>query len=95
MTTKTIFVYGRMYIADAWRVGLGLVGPKWIQVVYLDAGDFATVARIPKAEARHIKPLPGYKNARQVALRMLRGRRVSQMTKRARGILLRAKGAIL
>jgi hypothetical protein len=86
------FVHGRVYIAGAFRVGLGLVGPKYISVVYLTDGDRAVVGRLDARDARTFRPLAGYSSPRRLALRLLRGRKVSDMTKGARAILLRAKG---
>jgi hypothetical protein len=90
--TNSNYIFGRIYIADGYRVGLGLLGPKWIQVVYLADGNFCKVARLPRSDARFFSPLAGYPSARKLALALLRDRRASQMTATARSILLRAKG---
>lgn len=94
MNTNSGWIFGRTYIAGGYRVGLGLVGPKWIQVVYLADGNQAVVTKVPadRATIQSFRPLPGYGSARKVALAFLRDRKASQMTKTARTLLLRAKG---
>jgi hypothetical protein len=93
-TTSSNWIFGRTYVAGAYRVGLGLVGPKWIQVVYLADGNKALVAKLPadRKTIQSFRPLAGYGSPRKLALALLRDRKVGQMTKTARAILVRAKG---
>lgn len=91
-TTNSNWIFGRVYIDDGFRVGLGLLGPKWIQVVYLADGNMAKVGKLPRSDARRFSPLPGYQSPRKLALALLRDHKAGQMTKTARTILVRAKG---
>lgn len=77
------FVSGRIYIAGAYRVGLGLVGRKWVQVVYLEAGDRLAVRKLPVALKGAFMPLKGYETPQKLARRLRRGRRRGQGTKSA------------
>jgi hypothetical protein len=81
------FVAGRIYIAGAYRVGLGLVGRKWVQVVYLADGDVLKVKKIPAIVKGAFQPLAGYEKPQKLAKRLRRGRRRAQGTKTAWKIL--------
>jgi len=90
------FIAGRVYIAGAFRVGLGLVGRKWIQVVYLADGDQAVVGKLPASDLGRIgcfEPIRGYESPAKVAKRLRRGRRRSQATKTAWRIIQAARAA--
>lgn len=90
---NSTYIAGRVYIAGGFRAGLILVGPKWLQVVYLTDGDRAIVGRLERGDLRSVRPLPGYDDSpRRLARRILQGRKVADMTKGARTLLLRAKG---
>lgn len=90
MANVNTVVGGRVYVDGGFRCCVGTVGPKWAHLVILTDGDQAVVRRITAKDARLIRPLVGYPVLTKLAKRLLRGRRSSNMTKRAKNILTEA-----
>ncbi len=71
-------VYGKLYYANAYRVIVGIVGPKWIRFCYFHDGGELKIRRVPKAEGRFITQFkdnrPPLTSAAAAAKRFLRGR---------------------
>lgn len=85
------FVHGRVYIAGAYRVGLGKVGSKWIKVAYLTDGGRLVVGTMSVSERRHFQALPAYPTHQKLARRFLRLVKASNMTRGARALVEKAK----
>ena len=71
-------IHGRIFYRDAWRVMVGRVGPKWISFAFFDDGGEIKIRKVPRKDARHVKPVRDNRDSSTssaFAKRMLRGRR--------------------
>jgi len=72
MKTLTILA-GRTYVDGGFRPALAKIGPKWLQVVYID-GARVKVKRIPNDRRQRFADLPGEYTAAKLARAMLKPR---------------------
>lgn len=71
-------IHGRIYYDHAYRVMVGLVGPKWIKFCYFADGGRLKIRKAPAKEARYITAIRDNRDnttAEALARRFLWGRR--------------------
>lgn len=84
-------IHGKIFYDNAYRVMVGLVGPKWIKFCYFADGGRLKIRKAPTKEARYITAIVDRRDnttSEALARRFLHGRRKG-MDKKVRKFLNR------